>query len=173
MGFVHIYCGDGKGKTTSSIGLCIRYIGAGGNVLLYQFMKNQKSSELEILRMLNNVTVMNGFEMTKFSFQLTDFERNQIRDIYANEFNRIRKEVYSGNFGMLIMDEIMSCISCGFLSEESVVDFIINRPTNIEIVMTGRDPSEKIIACADYVSEIKKIKHPYDKGISSRKGIEY
>lgn len=173
MGLVHVYCGDGKGKTTCSIGLCIRYIGSGGNVLFYQFMKNQNSSELEVLNNIDGVTVIEGYKMDKFSFQMTDLEKKEVCKIYAVEFEKIKNMAISGQYGLLVMDEIMSCISCGFLSESDVISFIKSRPKDLEIVMTGRNPSNNIIECADYVSEISKVKHPYDGGINARKGIEF
>lgn len=172
MGLVHIYCGDGKGKTTCSVGLAVRFASTGQKVLFYQFMKNQKSGERSVLETIPEIEVCRGYEMPKFSFAMNEEEKKEAKSVYESEFEKIKKLSDSGKYGMIILDEIMSCISCGFLDSSAVADFIRDKENNPEIVMTGRDPAPELCELADYISEIQKIKHPYDRGITARRGVE-
>ena len=172
-GLVHIYCGDGKGKTSAAVGLAVRFASTGKSVLFYQFMKPETSGERQMLQLLPNITVLSGYQITKFSFQMNETEKAQAAAGYQRQFEEIVQMVQGGQYGLLVLDEILSCISCGFLKLETVIDFLQHSPTELEVVLTGRDPDERLIACADYVSEIKKIKHPFDQGIPARKGIEF
>lgn len=169
---VHIYCGDGKGKTTCAVGLAVRFAATGRKVFFYQFMKNQKSGERKILETIPAIEVYHGYEMPKFSFKMNEEEKNITRSVYEDEFEKIKKIAEDGKYAMIILDEIMSCISSGFLETSEVVDFLKNN-RHIEIVMTGRNPSPEICEMADYISEIKKIKHPFDNNIVARRGIEF
>lgn len=173
MGLVHIYCGDGKGKTTSAVGCAVRFAGSGGKVLFCQFMKSGRSSELGVLAKIPNITVQNGFTLRMCPFYLTDAEKEKAAQEYPKQFDEMIQLTENGDYGMLVMDEIMSCISCGFLPLDKLVEFLKKRSESLEVVMTGRDPDEAVLECADYVSEIRKCKHPFDKGISARKGIEF
>lgn len=172
LGLIHIYCGDGKGKTTCSVGLTVRASGYGLHVLFMQFLKKGDSSELCVLRTLPGVDVMKATPVTKFSFQMTDEEKNDVRKINAELIAEIRRTVEMDHYDMVVMDECLGAIEAGLLNEDAVIDFLGNRPEQLEIVMTGRNPSERMIDIADYVSRIDKVKHPYDQGIPARKGIE-
>lgn len=170
---IHIYCGDGKGKTTAGIGLAVRAAGAGINIIYTQFLKNGTSSEIEILKNIENIEVLYSDENFGFSWNMTDEIKKKASEAYIKLFEKSVKEAEAKNAGLLIFDEIMALISQKFIEEEKVLDFLDNKPENLEVVLTGRGPSEELIKRADYVSEIKKIKHPFDHGINSRKGIEY
>ena len=171
MGLVHIYCGEGKGKTTCSVGLAVRFAATGKKVLFYQFMKNQKSGERSVLETIPEIEVYKGYEMPKFSFAMN--EEDEAKSVYENEFEKIKKLSDSGKYGMIILDEIMSCISCGFLDSSAVADFLRDKEKNPEIVMTGRNPDPELCELADYISDIRKIKHPYDRNITARRGVEF
>lgn len=169
-GYIHLYCGDGKGKTTCSMGLLIRAAGSGKRVLLHQFMKDNSSSEREILSHIPNVTVLPGDESVIFTFQMTDEQKKQKRmenDAMLDKIFGMMKE-----YDMVVLDEAVYAIKKGVLSEEKLLHLLDNRPKNVEIVLSGRDPSDALLKRADYVSEIKKIKHPFDQGVKSRLGIE-
>ena len=125
-GLVHIYCGDGKGKTTAAVGLAVRAKGAGKKVLFVQFFKDGTSSEVAVLR---------------------DDLGIDVRFISAANF--------------------------GIVPEQEILDFIACRPEGLEIVMTGRDPSPALCGAADYITEMNKLRHPYDEGVMGRKGIEF
>ena len=169
-GCVHIYCGDGKGKTTCVMGLGVRAAGAGKKVLLHQFLKDDSSSERNIIDGLANITVVPGTPMDKFTFQMNDEELRALRESNDAMFDRLCG--MAEDYDMLILDESVYAIDMGLLSEEKVLAFLANRPEHLEVVMSGRNPSEKLKAQADYISEIRKIKHPFDEGLCSRVGIE-
>lgn len=173
MGLVHIYCGDGKGKTTSAVGLAVRCAGSGNRVLFYQFMKPGTSGERNILEQIPAVTVLSGYTISKFSFAMTDEEKAEAAVGYQRQFADIVQLLERDEYQMVVFDEIMSCINCGFLPLEAVLDWLGNRPDGLEVVMTGRDPDPILVECADYVSEIRKQKHPFDHGVRARKGIEF
>lgn len=169
-GLIHIYCGDGKGKTTAATGLAIRCAGAGGRVMFFQFLKGNSSSERNILKQLDNVKVIDGIDNIKFVWKMTEQEKAETRGQYQHIFNAIIKK--AGEYDMIVLDEIIPALKYDFVTEEELIGFLQNKPENTEIVMTGREPSQKLCELADYVTEMRKIKHPYDKGTAARKGIE-
>lgn len=172
-GLTHIYCGDGKGKTTAAIGLGIRACGSGKRVLLAQFLKGSTSSELTALRELRNFSVLPAPEHMKFTFQMTPRELEETAELCRSQFHRAVSAVNAGECDLLILDEVFGAISCGLLPDTLLPDLIKNKPQSLELVLTGRDPKPEVLELADYVSEIKKIKHPYDRNIPARRGIEF
>lgn len=169
-GLIHIYCGDGKGKTTCSMGLVVRAAGSGKKVLLHQFLKNNKSSERKYIEKLPEVTVLPGKELTKFTFRMSEEELAGVTKDNNEIFDKITK--MAENYDMLVLDESVYAMANQTLNEEKVIEFLKNKPEHLEVVLTGRNPSRKLMELADYVSEIHKVKHPFDQGISSRLGIE-
>lgn len=169
-GCVHIYCGDGKGKTTCVIGLCVRAVGAGKKVLLHQFLKDNTSSERTIIDKLPGVTVMPGAKMDKFTFQMNEEELQALRE--SNDANLARLCDMAKDYDMLILDESVYAMDMRLLSEDKLIEWLEKKPEHLEVVMSGRNPSDRLKEHADYISEIKKIKHPFDQGLSSRIGIE-
>ena len=169
-GFIHIYCGDGKGKTTAAMGLALRAAGHGLPVVIAQFLKDGTSGECRILRDLPNINVLAANPCGKFSFEMNDLEREETRDSLSRLFHKALSCAHSP--GLLVLDEIFGALSCGFLDEKAVLDFLNAKPDALEIVMTGRTPSAAICETADYISEITKRRHPYDKGVLSREGVE-
>lgn len=172
LGLVHIYCGEGKGKTTCSVGLTVRACGYGLNVLFMQFLKSGDSSELKVLRSLDGITVLGTKPIKKFSFQMTEEEKQETRDVNAAQFNDMLKLLHEQKFDMLVLDECLGAIEAGLLDEQLIVDFLKSKPEHLEVVLTGRYPSDTLVELADYVSRIDKVKHPFDKGIPARAGIE-
>lgn len=172
-GLLHIYCGDGKGKTTAAMGLIVRACGAGKRVLLGQFLKDGSSSELNVLRQLPGFSEIPPQELVKFTFQMNDAEKQETAEKCAQMLQEARTAAESGSCGLLVLDECFGALSTGMLKESEVLDFLTHRPPELELVLTGRNPPESILRLADYVSEIQKIKHPYDAGITARRGIEY
>ena len=154
-GLVHIYCGDGKGKTTAAMGLAVRCAGWQKRVLVAQLMKQDNSGERRILEQLPQVTLWQTYPSAKFSFRMTDAEKQAAAEWYTAQFRKIAETVQHGAYAMLVLD------------------FLENRPEALEVVITGRDPSAALLERADYVTEMTLRKHPYEKGISARKGIEY
>ena len=171
-GLIHIYYGNGKGKTTTGMGLITRAAGYGYRVLLYQFMKNNKTSERKILEKVPNITIVDGLEQEKFSFRMSEEEKEEHRRFYAAQLQHIAEMVKDSAFDVLFLDEAVYCVRNGLLEEAALLDFLKNKPEHLEVILTGQDPSPALIECADYVSEIRKVKHPFDKGVRARKGIE-
>lgn len=172
-GLIHIYCGEGKGKTTAAMGLAVRCAGQNGTVLVVQFMKQDTSGERKALHMLPGVHLWETYPSAKFSFQMTDAEKNAAAAWYQTMFQQLAEAVETGSVQMLILDEVFSCISCGFLPESALLAFLEHRPPHLEVVMTGRNPGAVFVERADYVTEMVCRKHPYQKGIAARRGVEY
>lgn len=173
-GLVHIYTGDGKGKTTAAVGLGIRACGSGMKVLLVQFLKSRDTGELEIIkRLAPDFKHMRGYSSGKFSWNMTPEELEKTASETSKMFSGVAEIVKSGEYGLVILDEIMGAMALNFLPVETVLDLVRSRPQEVELVLTGRNAPEVLVEAADYVSEIKAVKHPYEKGVASRKGIEY
>ena len=171
-GCIHIYCGDGKGKTTTGMGLCARAAGFGYRVLIYQFMKNNKTSERRILEQTDNITFVDGLEQEKFSFQMNEEEKAERKAYYESQFQKITTKAEEESFDILFMDEIIYTIRAGLFDESLLIDYLRKKPAHLEVILTGQNPGASLIELADYVSEIRKIKHPFDKGLPAREGIE-
>ena len=172
-GLVHIYTGDGKGKTTACAGLALRMAGSGGRVL-YSFMqKGIKSSEVKLMETIEGIEVIQICKMTKFSYLQNAEEKAEYRRQHTEGLREIIKLCQSGIYDMVIVDESIGAILEKAVTLDAILELINTRPENCEIVLSGRKPPAELTAAADYVSEIKAIKHPFDKGINARKGIEY
>ncbi|MCD8021596.1 MAG: cob(I)yrinic acid a,c-diamide adenosyltransferase [Lachnospiraceae bacterium] len=171
-GLIHIYCGDGKGKTTAGMGLCARAAGSGLRVLIYQFMKDNSTSERKVLKLSENITIVDGLPQEKFSFQMTAAEKEERKAYYENQFRAVTQKASGAAYDVLFLDEIIYTIRAGLLDEALLIDFLKNKPAQLEVILTGQDPSPELIELADYVSEIKKVRHPFDKGVRARAGIE-
>ena len=150
------------------MGLCLRAIGAGKKVVLAQFLKDGSSSELAPLRSLGAELVPCP-QVKKFVFQMNAAEKEDLR---ARTLVMWRDAV-SRPCDLLALDELCGAISTGVLPEEEVLTFLKAKPALLEVALSGRDPSDALLSLADYVSEIQKRKHPYDKGVPARKGIEF
>ena len=171
-GLIHIYCGDGKGKTTTGMGLCVRAAGYGYRVLICQFMKNNASSERKILARTENITILPGQDDEKFSFLMTPEEIKERRAFYHSRLDEIASLVSNGGYDILFLDEAVYAVGAGLLDEDRLIGFLDRKPEKLEVILTGQNPSDRLLAKADYVSEIKKIRHPFDRGILARSGIE-
>ena len=170
---VHIYYGDGKGKTTAAVGLAVRAAGSSMRVLFVQFLKTEMSGERNILSQLDNVTLTACPQELKFTNDMTAAERQQATVLFRSIFERSATVALSERYDMIVLDEVFDVMNEGMLGEAEVFEFITNAPNSIEIVMTGHDPSERFLNEADYITKMKKIRHPYDKGVSGRIGIEF
>lgn len=171
---IEIYCGDGKGKTTASVGLAVRGAGHNIKVLFMQFMKGDSSGEIAVLRSMPYVRVYHTPVFYGFVKNMTDEQKEEMCGHYSCLIKKASDEIRSGgNEKMIvILDEVIHANNYGLLKDEELLNLIDSCPDNVEIVLTGRNPSPELIKRADYISEIKKIKHPYDRGIMAREGIE-
>ncbi len=175
-GLIHIYCGDGKGKTTAAIGLAVRAAGTGLPVAVVRFIKTDRSGELEALQTIPQIELIPSEKNFKFSFQMSEAEKAEAAVLCTRmmeaAFAKADKLAAAGR-ALLVMDEILDAVNCGFVDKERLIGLLKERPKGLEVVMTGRNPAPELTEIADYLSEIKKVKHPYDQGIMARKGIEF
>ena len=171
MGMTHLYIGNGKGKTTAAIGLCVRASGYGFRVVFAQFLKGNMSGERNTLARLDNITVLPVPENVKFWWSMSADEKENCKEQTVSLFKTACRQ--SEKVELIVLDELLDAISAGALDESLVLAFLNEKPAKLEVVITGRNPSEAIIGKADYVSHIECIKHPYYKGIPARRGIEY
>jgi cob(I)alamin adenosyltransferase len=170
---VHIYCGDGKGKTTAAIGLSVRAAGCGKKVLITRFLKTDHSGEVKILGDMPGISVTPCKRSFGFFTKMTEEQKKEAAVYYSQLLRSTFSKAVEEEYDLLVMDEIMAVCNYGLVDEEEVYEFLSSRPEGLEVVLTGRNPSEALVNMADYVSEIKKVKHPYDQGLNARRGIEY
>lgn len=169
---VHLYLGDGKGKTTAALGLAVRILGWDRKVLLAQFLKSFDTGEYAFLSSQKGIVYIRPFMHNKgFLWEMNSEAVEVTKDDIRKGFQDICRQIMSDKFSLIILDEILDAIECGFVSEDSVLELIDNYPA--EYVLTGRRASEKIKEKADYITVMVKEKHPFEKGIAARKGIEF
>lgn len=172
-GLIHIYCGDGKGKTTAATGLSIRAAGCGLKVLFARFLKNETSGELRILDTVPEIEVLHLKKSFGFYNTLSQEEKHLARELYGQLWDTVVQKIETGSYDLLIMDEFMAAYNYGLIGHEKALEFLRCKPAGLEVVLTGRNPSAELIEAADYVSEIKKIKHPFEQNVKARRGIEF
>lgn len=168
--FVHIYTGNGKGKTTAAFGLALRAAGRGKRVKIVQFMKGNDSGEVLAARSFSNIEVIRATDCKKFFPAMSEKEKKRMRE----EAQIIIPIIGSwlGKADLLVLDEAVSAVRCGILMTEEILSIIKNRG-GTEIVITGRDASDEIMQHASLITEMKEIKHYYSEGVKAREGIEY
>lgn len=173
LGLIHVYTGDGKGKTSSAVGLATRALGSGFRVCYCSFHKRPEKygyTEIESLGRL-------GADISVFAKGHPHLDRNinenEIRREVAEAITYLRNLLKEKPVDLLILDEILISVRDRYLDEAVLLDFIKNKPPHTELVLTGRGATEKVMELADYVTFCRKLKHPYDNGITSRRGIEY
>ena len=182
---IHLYCGDGKGKTTAAVGLTVRTAGCGRNVLFIQFMKGQKTGELNILENIKNVRVLRAGSggdaeneyNKKFTFQMNAQEKAAAAADNTALFENAEHAASDDETDMIVLDEVVTAVERCMLDEERVKEFVDGFAAasggKKELVMTGSVPEAWMIEAADYVTDIENIKQPFDKGVSAREGVEY
>ncbi|MCC8163633.1 MAG: cob(I)yrinic acid a,c-diamide adenosyltransferase [Lachnospiraceae bacterium] len=170
-GCLQIYCGDGKGKTTASVGLAVRAAGTGLKVLFCQVMKDGSSGEVKMLQQLG-VTYRCCTEHFGFYWNMNEEQKRAAAKAYTAIFLEAAQKARDEEYDLLIVDEFMSAYNHGLIDQKEALHFLMNRPEHLEIVLTGRDPGEELVELADYVTEMRKVKHPFKKGIPARRGIE-
>jgi cob(I)alamin adenosyltransferase len=167
-GLVHLYCGDGKGKTTAAMGLAVRALGSGMTVTVVQFLKSGDSGELEPLRRLG-ARIFSGRAPIKFVSQMTTEERAEAKVLQTGNL-RAALEL---SCDLLILDEACAAWSLDMVDRPLLRQAVLQRPVHREIVLTGRDPADWMREAADYCTEMCCRAHPYQNGLSARRGIEY
>ena len=169
-GLVQVYTGNGKGKTTAAIGAAVRAAGHGWRIVIIQFMKGRDYGELKALSGMEQITIeQHGRD------EFVDPKNPAAVDIELAErgWAKAKEIASSGDVDMLILDEINVALSFKLLSLDEVKEFIVNKPSELDVILTGRYAADEIIELADTVTEMKEIKHHYNSGVKAREGIEY
>lgn len=172
QGLIHIYCGDGKGKHQRQSDLQSVLQEVDLRFYLPGF-KNESSGELAILDDISQIKVLHLEKSYGFFKNLSEEKKQEVRETYLQLWRAIELEILTGRYDVLVIDEFMAAYKYDLIPKEEAIEFLEKKPKELEIVLTGRNPDEKLVELADYVSEIKKVKHPFDQGIYARKGIEY
>ncbi|MFH1074532.1 MAG: cob(I)yrinic acid a,c-diamide adenosyltransferase [Candidatus Firestonebacteria bacterium] len=172
-GLVQVYTGEGKGKTTAVFGLALRAAGHGFKVAIFQFLKakGNKTGELVLAKKFKNVEIFrNNQTHPMFNKNISPEGLKKNAKLLYEAAERVIKK---GKHDLVILDEVNNCVFGGLISEKEVLRIIKNKAKTTELILTGRHASRRILEKADLITEMKSIKHPYEKGIGARKGIEY
>ncbi len=175
MGCLHIYTGDGKGKTTAAFGLAMRCCGSGGHVVIVQFLKTVPTGELVFIRQAacENLCVYRFETPHGFYHQLDEAQKSQLKAEIQKALAFIDERFLLADCDMLILDEVMGALKNALIEESGLLELLLRRPRGMEVVLTGRDAPQALIDMADYVTEMRLVKHPYERGVAARRGIEY
>jgi len=171
QGLVQVYTGDGKGKTTAAVGLAVRALGQGLRVLLVRFLKpaEPESGEIAFLQGTPNLEILTS----GLGILGPAPDREAVAASVGATFAHARREAASGAFDLVILDEVNNAVHRGYLPVTELLDFIEERPAGVELVLTGRNAPAALLARADLVTRMEKLKHPLDAGVPARRGMEY
>ena len=172
QGLIHYYYGNGKGKTTAAMGLALRAMGSGLRVLIVQFLKNGTSSEVAMLRQMG-ARVLALESLYCFTIGMTDEELAACAAEHNLNLETAAAVAAEGGCDLLVLDEIGDALELNLVSRERLTALLSGRAPQVEVVMTGHKPDEMLQDHADYVTRMEKQKHPYERGIIARKGIEF
>lgn len=168
---IHLYTGDGKGKTTAAIGLAVRAAGCGLSVMFSQFMKGNDTGELRSLEKLENVRILRSDCNFGFYSSMSDADKRALTEIHNRILDRLLAAAQSRTCQMLVLDEITYPVKWGLLDTEKLRTLLACG--DVELVCTGRDAAQFLRDAADYITEMRCVRHPFDKGVAARRGVEY
>ena len=167
-GYIQVYTGDGKGKTTAALGLALRSLCAGFSVYIGQFMKGQDYSELSAMKYFEKLKIVQYGDL---HFVHGEADEND-KAMAEKGLAAVKEAMLSGAYDLVVFDEINTAVHFGALTEEAVIEVLSLKPEHVEVVLTGRRAPEGFIRIADLVTEMREIKHYYNAGVGSRVGIE-
>ena len=168
---IHVYCGDGKGKTTAALGLILRHVGAGGRAVLAQFLKSAPTGELAALERLGVPVYRNELPHGFFP-NMSEETKAKVRELHDHSLAEVTRLARANECSLLVLDELNAALTLDLIDREAVLA-LLNNHGEAELVITGRDPCTEVLEQADYVTEMKLVKHPYEKGVKARNGIEF
>lgn len=168
-GYIHVYTGDGKGKTTAALGLALRAAGAGLSVYFAQFLKKGDYSEIKALARFADRITLEQFGRGRF---VRGKPQKEDIEAAANGLERLKAVMAAGKHQLVVLDEANVAVACGLFSLNALLEIIDLKPDPLELVITGRGAAPEIVARADLVSEVKSLKHYFEKGVQARVGIE-
>lgn len=173
-GYVQVYTGDGKGKTTAAVGLAVRAAGDGLKVIMVQFLKSASTGELNSAELLHPNFIIKRFEKPRgFFWTLSIDEKLELEKEIEEAYKFCISTLSEHGCDILILDEVMGALSNKLLNSEQIQDLIALKPDSMELILTGRNAPQSIIDKADLVTEMKQVKHYFKQGVSAREGIEY
>jgi cob(I)alamin adenosyltransferase len=175
-GLIHVYTGDGKGKTTAALGLALRAAGHGWRTYIGQFMKGQEYGELQAGALLDGRITIEQFGRPTFIRVDADGHSTATKEdvtLAKKGLDAIRNAMSSGQYQIVVMDEINVALYFKLLAVQEVVAVVEDKPASVELVLTGRRVPQVLLDRADYVTEMTELKHPYQRGIKARQGIEF
>ena len=173
MACIHLYHGNGKGKTTAAAGLAFRAAAAGMGVCIVQFLKSRASGEMRLLSEMTGVTVLRGKAGEHFTNAMTAEERAETLKISNRNCMSAYTMAVNGMAELVILDEACAAWKEDLVNHALIEKFFSDELKNTEIVLTGRNPPPLFVEKADYITEFVKIRHPFDNGLTAREGIEY
>ena len=168
MGLIHLYWGDGKGKTTAAMGLALRALGAGERVVIVQFLKGAATGEVPLLERLG-AEIYRGKAGQKFVFQMSEAEKAETRRMQTENL----QAALARDAELLILDEACAAWQLEMVDQALLRQAVLQKPARQELVLTGRDPADWMRTAADYDTEMHCHRHPYAQGIAARKGVEF
>jgi len=171
LGLIQVYTGNGKGKTTAALGLALRAAGSGLRTFIGQFMKGTSYGELKAIQNLQPMIVIEQFGDRRHVCPGNPTQQHRL--LAQKGLARIANVLEEGEFDIVVLDEVNTACSFGLLSASQVLAVLENRPSAIEIILTGRHAPSEFVTQADLVTEMVEVRHPYQKGIVARQGIEY
>lgn len=173
MGLLHVYMGEGKGKTTAAIGLAVRAAGAGKKVIFAQFMKGGITGEMESFDKIDNITVLRCDKQFPFYDKMTAEQKNEQKELHDKILEQLMQAVCLGSCDVIVLDEVTYPWQWELIDICKLQAMLEMAQNKVEIVCTGRQPDAWLISRADYVTEMRAIRHPFEMGIKAREGIEY
>jgi cob(I)alamin adenosyltransferase len=173
-GYIQVYTGNGKGKTTAAVGLATRAAGNEYSVIMVQFLKGGATGELESAKKLQPYFSIHRFEKPRgFFWTLNEEEKLELKSEIQEAYRFCLKQLEEKNCDILIMDEVMGALGNNLITEEQLLELMDKKPEDIELIMTGRNVPEKIMEKANLVTEMRDVKHYFSEGVPARKGIEF
>ncbi len=170
---IHIYCGDGKGKTTAAAGLAARMAGHGKKVLFVQFFKGGETGEINLFSTLPQFQIFRIEKPFPFTFQMNETQKRELRELHNDLLRRALEKCRREEISLAVLDEVFPALQEDLLDEALLREFLSEQSERIELVMTGRTPPQDYLDRADYITEMTMRKHPYAKGLEARLGVEY
>ncbi|OEU78712.1 MAG: cob(I)yrinic acid a,c-diamide adenosyltransferase [Desulfobacterales bacterium S5133MH4] len=167
--YIHVYTGDGKGKTTAALGLTLRAVGAGWKVLFAQFLKHGEYNEIKALKKLGEQVTIRQYGSGRFIRGEPSREEIEMARVGLSEIMQVMEE---GRYDLIVLDEINVAVHFVLIPLKSVMSLLERRPQDVELILTGRWAPKEIMERADLVTEVRMIKHYFSKGVQAREGIE-
>lgn len=172
-GLIHLYTGEGKGKTTAAVGLAVRAAGTGKRVCFGQFMKGNVTGEVSLLSGIEGIQICRLTKNFGFVSRMSEADKAELTKMHTQMLKKMEGLARDGFIDMLIMDELTYVYTYGLIDTGMLTDFLKNRPDELELVITGRNPVPLLYEIADYITDMQCVRHPYDRGIGAREGIEF